>query len=44
MCLTNVFALSVRERQNMKGIDWKKYKEKAKKKRLKKKNAWLFED
>jgi hypothetical protein len=33
-----------RERQNMKGVDWKKYKEKAKKKKDKKRNAWLFED
>lgn len=33
-----------KQRLNTKGIDWRKYKEKSKKKKAKKRNAWLFED
>lgn len=33
-----------KQRQNQKGVDWRKYKEKSKKKKAAKRNAWLFED
>ena len=33
-----------RDRQQMKGYDWKSYKEQKKAKRQKTRNAWLYHD